>query len=88
MTERTFIHEIENNYGLESELGIYLQFFTDWYYKRTSRRIAWSVEKINLNSKIFKRKNDRLIMQSKCANCGIKSQDLWKSKKQKVYWVI
>ena len=27
LTERTFIHEIE--YDLESELEIYLQFFTD-----------------------------------------------------------
>ena len=26
----------------------------------------------NLNSKIFKRKNGRLIMQSKCPECGIK----------------
>ena len=26
----------------------------------------------NLNSKIFKTKNGRLIMQSKCAHCGIK----------------
>ena len=26
----------------------------------------------NLNSKIFKTKNCRLIMQSKCADCGIK----------------
>ena len=25
----------------------------------------------NLNSKIFKTKNGRLIMQSKCADCGI-----------------
>ena len=31
LTDRTFIHEIE--YDLESELEIYLQFFTDWYYK-------------------------------------------------------
>ena len=31
LTERTFINEIE--YDLESELEIYLQFFTDWYYK-------------------------------------------------------
>ena len=29
LTERTFIHEIEGNYDLESELEIYLQFFTD-----------------------------------------------------------
>ena len=26
----------------------------------------------NLNSKIFKTKNDRLIIQSKCSICGIK----------------
>ena len=26
----------------------------------------------NLNSKIFKTKNGRLIMQSKCTECGIK----------------
>ena len=26
----------------------------------------------NLNSKIFKTKNGRLIMQSKCAECGFK----------------
>ena len=26
----------------------------------------------NLKSKFFKTKNDRLIMQSKCADCGIK----------------
>ena len=30
LTERTFINEIE--YDLESELEIYLQFLTDWYY--------------------------------------------------------
>ena len=29
LTERTFIHEIEDKYGLESELEIYFQFFTD-----------------------------------------------------------
>ena len=29
LTEKTFIHEIEGKYGLESELEIYLQFFTD-----------------------------------------------------------
>ena len=39
-------YEIENKYGLESELETYLQFFNDWCYKRTWRPIAWSVEKI------------------------------------------
>ena len=29
LTERTFIQEIEGKYGLESELEIYLQSFTD-----------------------------------------------------------
>ena len=29
LTEKTFIHAIEDNYGLKSELNIYLQFFTD-----------------------------------------------------------
>ena len=29
LTQRTFIHEIEDKYGLESELEIYLQFFTE-----------------------------------------------------------
>ena len=29
LAEITFIHEIEGKYGLESELEIYLQFFTD-----------------------------------------------------------
>ena len=29
LTERTFIDEIEEEYDLESELEIYLQFFTD-----------------------------------------------------------
>ena len=29
LTKSTFIHEIESKYDLESELQIYLQFFTD-----------------------------------------------------------
>ena len=39
----------------------------------------------NLDSKIFKTKNNRLIMQLKCSDCENKNQDLWKSKKQKGY---
>ena len=37
----------------------------------------------NLNSKIFKTKNSRLIMQSKCANCGIKKSRFVKEQKTK-----
>ena len=33
LTERAFIDEIEGKYVLESELEIYLKFFTDWCYK-------------------------------------------------------
>ena len=51
LTERNFIHEIEDKYGLERELEIYLQFFTDWKYKRTWRLTVWSVKKY-WNSKL------------------------------------
>ena len=37
----------------------------------------------NLNSKIFKTKNGRLIMQSKCAECGIKKSRFMKEQKAK-----
>ena len=30
----------------------------------------------NIDPKMFKTKNNRLIMQSKCSACGTKSQDL------------
>ena len=43
----------------------------------------------NLNSKISKTKDNRVIMQSKCAVCGVKKIKICrKNKKQKVYWVI
>ena len=29
LTKRTFIHEIDGKYDIESELEIYLEFFTD-----------------------------------------------------------
>ena len=38
----------------------------------------------DLNSKIFKTKNVRLIMQSKCPVCGIKKSRFVKEKKAKV----
>ena len=46
LTQRTFIYEIEDKYGLESELKIYVQFFTDRCYNRTGRLTVKSVEKI------------------------------------------
>ena len=37
----------------------------------------------NLNSKIFKTKNNRLIMQSKCVDCGMKKSRFVKVQKAK-----
>ena len=37
----------------------------------------------NSNSKIFKTKNGRLIMQSKCADCGIKKSRFVKEQEAK-----
>ena len=37
----------------------------------------------NLNSKIFKTKNGRLIMQSKCAECGFKKSRFVKEQEAK-----
>ena len=37
----------------------------------------------NLNSKIFKTKNNRLIMQSKCSDCGIKKSIFVKEQEAK-----
>ena len=38
----------------------------------------------NLNSKIFKTKNGRLIMQTNCAGCGIKKLRFVKEQEAKV----
>ena len=37
----------------------------------------------NLNSNIFKTKNDRLIIQSKCPDCGIKKSRFVKEQETK-----
>ena len=37
----------------------------------------------NLNSNIFRRKNGRLIMQSKCTDCGIKKLRFVREQKAK-----
>ena len=34
LTERTFIHEIEDKYGLKSKVKAYTKFFTDRCYKK------------------------------------------------------
>ena len=62
LTERTFIHEIK--YDLKSELGICLQFFTDWFYKRNMNTYCMKCRKNteNINPKMFRTKNNRLLM--------------------------
>ena len=40
LTERTFIHEIEDKYDQESKIEVYPQFFTDQCYKRKWRPLA------------------------------------------------
>ena len=89
LTERTFIYETEDKYGLEGGLDIYLQLFTDWCYKRTWKLISMKCRKNteNLNSKIFITKNCRLIMAFKMYWFK-KSRFVKQPKKPKVYWVI
>ena len=45
-------------------------------------RKVWEKTK-NLNPKIFKTKNNRLIMQSKCSDCGIKNSRFVKEQEAK-----
>ena len=82
LTERIFLHEIEGKYELESELEIYLQSITDWWYKKTfCLKCRKNTE--NLGSKILKTKNGRLIMQSKCTECGFKKSRFVKQQEAK-----
>ena len=83
MTERTFIYETEDKYDLENELEVYLQFFTDWCHKRGTYCVKCRKKIKNLDSKIFKTKNNRLIMQSKCTVCGIKKSRFLEEKEVK-----
>ena len=39
----------------------------------------------NLNPKIFKTKNSRLIMQPKCVNCGIKKSKICERTRSKSF---
>ena len=46
LTERTFIDKIEDEYDLDNELEVYLQFFIGWCYKRKWKLTALILEKI------------------------------------------
>ena len=73
-TEMTFIHKIKDKYGLENELKIYLQFFTDWFYKNKMKTYCVKCRKDTeyIDPEMVRTKNNRLVMQSKCPVCGIK----------------
>ena len=77
--------EIEGKYVIENELEIYRQFFTDCCYKGNMETYCVKFRKntMTLNSKVFKTKNGRLIMQSKWADCGIKKSRLVKKQESK-----
>ena len=85
LAKRTFIHEIEDKYDLEIELEVYLQFLLTGVMKRSMLTYCVKCRKNteNLNSKIFKTKNGRLIMQSKYADCGIKRSRFVKEQDRK-----
>ena len=46
--------------------------------------VKWRKNTENINSKVFQTKNSKLIMQSKCVNCGIKKSRFVKEQKEKV----
>ena len=85
MTEKTFINEIKDKYDLESELEVYFQFFTGSCYKTNMLTYCIKCRKNteHLNSNIFKWKNDRLIMETKCPVCGIKKSRFVKEQEPK-----
>ena len=64
---KNFIDEIE--YDLESALEIYLQFFIDWCYKMKTYCLKCKTNTDNIHPKMFRTKNNRLLMQSKCSVC-------------------
>ena len=75
LTEMFFIDEIE--YDLENALEIYLQFFTDWCYKKW-RLTAWSVKQILiiLIVKCLKQKIIDYLCNQHVVFAKIKSHDL------------
>ena len=71
MTKRTFIDEIEGD--LEIGLEIYLQLFKCKCKKDTD----------NIDPKMFRTKNNRLLMQSKCSVCKNKKSRFVKEQEAK-----
>ena len=83
LTERSFIDEVQ--YDLESALEIYLQFFIDWSYNNKMNTYCLKCKKdtSNIDPKMFKTKNNRLLMQSKCSVCKNKKSRFVKEQEAK-----
>ena len=61
-----------------------IQCFTNRCYKiMKTYCVKYRKDTENLNSKIFRRKNCRLILQSKCTDCGIKKSRFVREQKAK-----
>ena len=76
LTERTFIHEFEDKYDLESELEVYLQFFTDWCPFTRNKEIIENFMQSGNTDFICRNEVDKACFQHDIA-CG-KSKDLAK----------
>ena len=83
LTERTFIHGTKDKYALESELEIELQFFAEVIKEYEDLLCEVQRKYWNLSSNVFKTKNGRLIMQSKCTDCGFKNSRFVKEQEAK-----
>ena len=70
LNERTFIDEIQ--YDLESALEIYLQFLRIDSINMNTYSLKCKKDTANIDPKIVKTKNNRVLMQSKCSVCGTK----------------
>ena len=64
LNERTFIDEIQ--YDLESALEIYLQFLRIDSINMNTYSLKCKKDTANIDPKMFRTKNNRLLMQSTC----------------------
>ena len=82
LTERIFIDKIEDKYHLESELEIY---FLDWCYKNKMKTycVKYKKDTEDIDLKMLRTKNGRLLMQSKWTVCGMKKSRFVKEQEVK-----
>ena len=83
LTQRSFIDEVQ--YDLKSALETYLQFFTGWSYNNNMNTycLKCKTNTANIDPKMGKPKNNRLLMQSKGSVSGTKKSRFVKEKDAK-----